>query len=635
MQFTIVAVCIVFARAATTGGSGSGKQNSPCAATSACAAGLCCSQYGYCGSGSDYCNAYSLGGTGSSSSSSSGGSGDVGQNGACTSTSLCESNLCCSQYGYCGAGSEYCNANSLNGTQSVSGGETTITTTRITTTTTTTSGGSGTVGANGVCTSTESCISGLCCSQYGYCGSGTDYCNANSLGGTGGGIVSGSVGQNGPCTLTSECEQNLCCSQYGYCGSGSDYCNANSLGDTGGVGSPGVTTQRCGDDFYDANFLCGSDCQSDDDCSEGNSCYSGLSICSIPNSGYDFSWAPQIMVPAPVNLQWSNALIPNVDNQNTEPAYTNCNGNLWGLTYDDGPGPYTQDLLNTLAANNVKATFFLIGSHVIQYPDIVLATYNAGHEIGIHTWSHNDMTTLTTDQMVAELVNTAKAIKEITGVTPIYWRPPYGIYNDDVLAVAAALGLATVVWEDDTNDWQIEAGTMTAAEVLATVQSWIARGDSNAISLEHDFYQLSEPEAAPILNILLSNGINVARIDACLGGSAYGGLLDKFLASKDELLFDSIIQGNEMLPPIVYSTSSWSAWLATVVVAVGCILIVLWLQRSKCQKTDSKDLLLEPTDSIAKNLQLESSDFIVAQDFRNTKGERRDQLSLLEANDYV
>ncbi|ORY46585.1 glycoside hydrolase/deacetylase, partial [Rhizoclosmatium globosum] len=71
----------------------------------------------------------------------------------------------------------------------------------------------------------------------------------------------------------------------------------------------------------------------------------------------------------------------------------------------------------------------------LAHPDVLKRVYDAGHQIGIHTWSHPAMSSLTLDQQIAEIVNTAKIIKQIIGVVPTVWRPPYYAVNDDVLKV--------------------------------------------------------------------------------------------------------------------------------------------------------------------------------------------------------
>jgi hypothetical protein len=106
---------------------------------------------------------------------------------------------------------------------------------------------------------------------------------------------------------------------------------------------------------------------------------------------------------------------------------TTCPDRLtWGLTYDDGPAFYTPNLLEYLNSQSLKATFFVIGSRVVSFPATLQAQYISGHQIAVHTWSHSALTTLTNDQIIAELGWSRKAIRDVIGVTPNMMRPPFG-----------------------------------------------------------------------------------------------------------------------------------------------------------------------------------------------------------------
>ena len=98
----------------------------------------------------------------------------------------------------------------------------------------------------------------------------------------------------------------------------------------------------------------------------------------------------------------------------------------WGLTYDDGPSFYTSNLLNFLDQEKLKSTFFVVGSRVISFPSILQTQYMGQHQIAVHTWSHPPLTTLTNEQIVAELGWSKKVIKDVLGVTPNMMRPPFG-----------------------------------------------------------------------------------------------------------------------------------------------------------------------------------------------------------------
>jgi peptidoglycan/xylan/chitin deacetylase (PgdA/CDA1 family) len=98
----------------------------------------------------------------------------------------------------------------------------------------------------------------------------------------------------------------------------------------------------------------------------------------------------------------------------------------WGLTYDDGPSFYTSNLLSYLDQAKLKSTFFVVGSRVISFPAVLQSEYMAGHQIGVHTWSHPSLTTLSNEEIIAELGWSKKVIKDVLGVTPNTMRPPYG-----------------------------------------------------------------------------------------------------------------------------------------------------------------------------------------------------------------
>ena len=121
--------------------------------------------------------------------------------------------------------------------------------------------------------------------------------------------------------------------------------------------------------------------------------------------------------------------------------------NTWGLTYDDGPAYYTPNLLNFLDQNNLKSTFFVIGSRAVSFPAILQTEYMGQHHISVHTWSHSaPLTTLTNEQVIAELGWSKKVIKDILGVTPNTMRPPFGDIDDRVRAISLAMGLTPIMW---------------------------------------------------------------------------------------------------------------------------------------------------------------------------------------------
>ncbi|WVN87924.1 uncharacterized protein L203_103121 [Cryptococcus depauperatus CBS 7841] len=207
--------------------------------------------------------------------------------------------------------------------------------------------------------------------------------------------------------------------------------------------------------------------------------------------------------------------------------------NTWGLSYDDGPSPFTPLLIDYLNQNKVKSTFFVVGSRVLSRPEMVQAEYMAGHQLSVHTWSHPALTTLTNEQIVAELGWTMKVIKDVTGVTPNTFRPPYGDIDDRVRAIAAQMGLTPIIWSTyndkgtdinfDTNDWHISGGSATGASSYETFEKilneYAPKMNSGFIVLEHDLYQQTVDLAVGyILPQVLANGTyHLKSIINCLG----------------------------------------------------------------------------------------------------------------------
>jgi peptidoglycan/xylan/chitin deacetylase (PgdA/CDA1 family) len=102
-----------------------------------------------------------------------------------------------------------------------------------------------------------------------------------------------------------------------------------------------------------------------------------------------------------------------------------------------------------------------------------------GHEICSHTWSHSALTTLTNEQIIAEIRWTEKAIRDVIGVTPRYLRPPYGDIDDRVRAVVEAAGYRILHWNLDSFDWQISESLTTSPHENIIAQNLYKKLSSN------------------------------------------------------------------------------------------------------------------------------------------------------------
>ncbi|KAJ3576141.1 hypothetical protein NP233_g616 [Leucocoprinus birnbaumii] len=199
----------------------------------------------------------------------------------------------------------------------------------------------------------------------------------------------------------------------------------------------------------------------------------------------------------------------------------------WGLTYDDGPAFYTTQLLDYLDTANLKSTFFVVGSRVISFPAVLQAEYMAQHQIAVHTWSHPALTTLTNEQIIAELGWTKKAIKDVLGVTPNMMRPPFGDIDDRVRAISMAMGLVPVMWTRisptetfDTGDFEVHGGTTTVQQVMSNwqgIMNNVTQRQDGFIVLEHDLFQQTvEIATGYILPDAQARGLTIEPVSTCL-----------------------------------------------------------------------------------------------------------------------
>jgi len=116
------------------------------------------------------------------------------------------------------------------------------------------------------------------------------------------------------------------------------------------------------------------------------------------------------------------------------------------LTFDDGPNPrHTPALLDLLKARNVKATFFLVGKRIREFPQLTRRIAAEGHEIGNHGYHHVPITVLPPPLLVREVSRTGELIHEVTKTRPTYFRPPMGWINGVALGVVRKLGYEPVI----------------------------------------------------------------------------------------------------------------------------------------------------------------------------------------------
>ena len=176
------------------------------------------------------------------------------------------------------------------------------------------------------------------------------------------------------------------------------------------------------------------------------------------------------------------------------------------ITFDDGPGRFTEQLLDTLKRKQVVATFFVLGELVQRAPHLVLRIAAEGHEVGNHSFDHPNLRHLDYRSQKAEIDKTERALLKL-GITPKYFRPPYGSYNADTVRAAAENGLVLALWTVDALDWKYH--TVHALE--ARLEQGIER-KIGGIYLFHDPHSWTVAAMPNILDDLESNGCRFVTV---------------------------------------------------------------------------------------------------------------------------
>ncbi len=177
------------------------------------------------------------------------------------------------------------------------------------------------------------------------------------------------------------------------------------------------------------------------------------------------------------------------------------------LTFDDGPGEYTDDLLDILAEYDAHATFYVLGSMVTEFPETVERMATEGHELGNHTWKHDDLAEMTGKQVEKDITRTDEAVREVTGTDPTTIRPPYGSLN---AKVRRSVDRPLVMWDVDTMDWQ----SREAEDVSEHALSQISPG---SVVLLHDIHETSVQAVPAVLAELHRQGYHFVTVTDVFG----------------------------------------------------------------------------------------------------------------------
>jgi len=201
------------------------------------------------------------------------------------------------------------------------------------------------------------------------------------------------------------------------------------------------------------------------------------------------------------------------------------------LTIDDGPSPYTWQMLSVLRQYGIHATFFVVGQNVQNYPDLVQQELADGHLVGNHTWDHADLTRLSANAIRREISKTSAFLQQTAGFQPTFFRPPYGAINNEVQAQASSLGLTSTLWSVDPQDWTTPGTQIIIKRVLNQVQN-------GSIILMHDGGgDRSQSIAAlqTIIPTLLQRGYHFVTVQQLANDAGQTNTTTNFIAASINL----------------------------------------------------------------------------------------------------
>jgi peptidoglycan-N-acetylglucosamine deacetylase len=185
---------------------------------------------------------------------------------------------------------------------------------------------------------------------------------------------------------------------------------------------------------------------------------------------------------------------------------------LVALTFDDGPGPYTQHTVEVLKAAGAKATFFIVAKELMGWPQLadepkVEATVGA---IGDHTYDHIGLVGLSPENLAHQIGDAKTLIEQHSGQTVRLFRPPYGQHDAAVDAEVKSLGMLEVLWTVDSGDGITGA---TEESVLQTVEEHLAPG---AIVLMHENRGTTQKILPELLSYIRSRGLQTVTVPELL-----------------------------------------------------------------------------------------------------------------------
>ena len=175
------------------------------------------------------------------------------------------------------------------------------------------------------------------------------------------------------------------------------------------------------------------------------------------------------------------------------------------LTFDDGPGKYEDRILAAFQKYGGKGTFFFVGTQAEKYPSVVKRVAEAGHEVGNHSYKHENLPKLSQAGATQSLAKTTEILRKLSGQSVSLVRPPYGATSASVKAALQNQGQPSILWSIDTLDWK----TRNSKSTINTVLQHVKDGD---VILMHSIYSQSADAAEVLIPALQERGFQLVTV---------------------------------------------------------------------------------------------------------------------------
>jgi len=179
------------------------------------------------------------------------------------------------------------------------------------------------------------------------------------------------------------------------------------------------------------------------------------------------------------------------------------------LSFDDGPGKYTDQFLDLFEKHGIRATFCTIGNLVNTQSDALARAVSMNSEVIGHSWDHKNLAKLSADDVRKQLTDTSDTIEAATGVVVPMFRPPYGAVSDTMKEVAEELGFAIIYWNVDPEDWNTDDSDEVYHAVMGAVKD-------RSIILSHEIYKSTLIAYTRLIPDLLSQGYQIVTVSELL-----------------------------------------------------------------------------------------------------------------------